>query len=83
MPSYTLEIFTYSNTDSRALKDYIYEKTNVVPTVYDNGTHYVINQKLTLEMLKDTSDLNEVRDVTGASTTLGCWISDSAKRDEI
>ena len=32
--------------------------------IYDNDTHCVINQKLTLEMLKEISDSEDVLEVT-------------------
>jgi hypothetical protein len=82
-PTYTLEIFTKPGVDSKAARDYVYKITGTVPTVYDNGTHYVTNQKLTLEMLKEISHPKDVIEVTGAYTTLGCWFSDSIKRGGI
>jgi hypothetical protein len=82
-PMYTLEVFTKAGVDSKAIRDYVYKITGTVPTVYDNGTHYVTNQKLTLEMLKEISDPKDVIEVTGAYTTLGCWFSDSIKRGGI
>jgi hypothetical protein len=38
------------------------------PAIYDNGTHYVTNQKLTLSVLKEISDSEEVIEVTGEFT---------------
>ena len=40
----------------------------MMPAIYDNGTHYVTNQKLTLEMLKEISDSEDVLEVTGEYT---------------
>jgi hypothetical protein len=37
------------------------EKTQMVPAIYDKDTHYVANHRLTLEMLKEISDLEYVR----------------------
>ena len=37
----------------------------MVPAVYDKGTHYVTNQKLTLEILKEISDCEDVLEVAG------------------
>ena len=37
----------------------------MVPSIYDKGTHYVTNQKLTLEMLKEISDCDDVLEVAG------------------
>ena len=52
-------------------------------TVYDSGTHYVMNQKLSLNTLKSISDLKEHHRNHWSPTTLGCWFSDSIKRGGI
>ena len=44
-------------------------------TVYDNDTHYVMNQKLRLDILKSISEMKDIIEITGAPTTLGCWFS--------
>jgi hypothetical protein len=67
-PMYMLEVFTKPGVDSQAARNRIYEKTWTVPSIHDNGTHYVINQKLTLEILKEISDHEDVLEVTGAYT---------------
>jgi len=46
-PMYMLEVFTKPGIDSHAARNYIFEKTGMVATVCDHGTHYVTNQKLT------------------------------------
>lgn len=43
-------------------------KTGMVPAIYDKGTPYVNNHRLTLEMLKEISDLEYVAEVTGEYT---------------
>ncbi|MGE5635065.1 MAG: hypothetical protein ACM3VV_07515 [Deltaproteobacteria bacterium] len=40
----------------------------MVPAVYDKDTHYVTNQKLTLEILKEISDCEEVLQISGEYT---------------
>ena len=40
----------------------------MVAVVYDHGTHYVTNQKLTLEMLKEISNSEDVLEVAGEYT---------------
>jgi hypothetical protein len=50
---FMVEVFTKSGLDSEQIRNMILERIGVTPEVYDNGTHYVTNQKLTLEMLKD------------------------------
>lgn len=68
MPFYMVEIFTKPGTDSTKIKDNIFNKTGMIPAVYDNGTHYVTNQRLNLEMLKELSDSESVLEVTGDYT---------------
>jgi hypothetical protein len=79
-PAHTIEIYTEKAADSAKTIDSIYKNTGAMAIVYDDNTHYVINQKLTLNMLKKISDMDEVIEITGAPTTLGCWFSDSIKR---
>ena len=64
-PTYTVEVFTKNGIDSEQAKMYIIQKTGMAPSIYDHGTHYVTNQKLTLEMLKEISDCDDVLEVTG------------------
>jgi hypothetical protein len=73
-PFYMVEIFTKEGTDSEAMRNDIIEKTQMVPAIYDKGTHYVTNQRLTLEMLKEISDDENVLEVTGEYTGgIGGW----------
>ena len=67
-PFYMVEIFTKEGTNSEEIKNRIFAKTGMVPAVYDNGTHYVTNQRLNLEMLKELSDSEMVLEVTGDYT---------------
>ena len=64
-PMYTVEVFTKKGIDSEEAKMYIIQKTGMVPSIYDHGTHYVTNQKLTLEILKEISDCEDVLEVAG------------------
>ena|SRR5256885_10396865 len=64
-PMYTIEVFTKKEIDSDEAKMYIIQKTGMVPSIYDHGTHYVTNQKLTLEILKEISDCEDVLEVVG------------------
>jgi hypothetical protein len=67
-PFYLVEIFTKPGIDSEEMKEKIFEKTGWLPAVYDKGTHYATNQRLTLEILKEISDSEEVLEVTGDYT---------------
>ena len=70
-PMYTLEVFTKNGTDPEKAKNYIFQKTGMRPAVYDKGTHYVTNQKLTLEILKKISDNDDVLEITDEYS--GSW----------
>ena len=73
-PMYMLEVFTKPGIDSQAARNYIFEKTGMVAAVYDHGTHYVTNQKLTLETLKEISNSEDVLEVAGEYTGgIGGW----------
>ena len=67
-PFYMVEIFTNPGTNSEVMKDHIYTKTGMIPAIYDKGTHYVTNQRLTLEVLKEICDYDGVLEVTGDYT---------------
>src|ERR1041384_2809940 len=73
-PFYMVEAFTKPETDSEAKRNLIFEKTGMIPAVYDKGTHYAANHKLTLQMLKEISDDKDVLEVTGEYTGgIGGW----------
>jgi hypothetical protein len=73
-PFYMVEAFTKPGTDSETKRNLIFEKTGVIPAVYDNGTHYAANHRLTLEMLKEISNDRDVLEVTGKYTGgIGGW----------
>src|ERR671911_912055 len=81
-PFYMVEIFTKPGTDSEEMKNKIFEKTGGLPTIYDSGTHYVTNQRLTLEALKEISDSEDVIEVTGDYTgSIGGWGASHEHRD--
>jgi hypothetical protein len=67
-PLYMVEIFTRPGTDSELIKNRIFDKTGMLPAIYDKGTHYVTNQRLTLEILKEICDSEDVLEVTGDYT---------------
>ena len=62
---YLIEVFTKPEIDSEKMRTYIISKTEMNPTIHDNGTHYAFNDKLTLEFLKELSDLKDVIAVYG------------------
>jgi hypothetical protein len=64
-PMYTIEVFTRKGIDAEVARWYIFGKTGMMPAIYDNGTHFVTDQELTLEILKEISDSDDVIEVTG------------------
>jgi hypothetical protein len=67
-PFYMVEVFAKPGTDSEWCKRHIWKTTGFVPAVYDKGTHYVTNMRLTLEILKTLQDFDFVLEVTGDYT---------------
>jgi hypothetical protein len=67
-PIYMVEVFTRTGVNPEVAKQYIFEKTSMIPAVYENGTLFVANHKLTLEILKEISDFEDVLEVAGEYT---------------
>jgi hypothetical protein len=67
-PMYMIEVFTKPGLNTEEVRRYIIGKTDMSPAIYDNGTHYVTNQELTLDILKEISDSEDVIEVTGEYT---------------
>ena len=65
-PFYMAEVFTKPGTNSEwCNKAHIIETTGFVPAIYDKGTHYVTNMRLTLDILKRLNDFEFVEEITG------------------
>lgn len=67
-PVYTVEVFTKEGTDPEKSKERILQTTGTIPAIYDNGTHYVSTQRMTLDMLKKLNDIDYVLEVMGDYT---------------
>ena len=83
-PFYMVEVFTKPRTNSVWCKDHIWKTTGFVPAIYDKGTHYVTNMRLTLDILKrlDDFDFEEVTgDYTGTLTGVGASHESRRHRD--
>jgi hypothetical protein len=37
----------------------LFEKTGFLPSIYENGTHYIANMRLSLELLKELCETQE------------------------
>jgi hypothetical protein len=60
VPMFNIEVVTKPGTDPQAAREYIIQKTGMAPEIFDGGTHYVTTQKLSLQMLKEISDSDDV-----------------------
>ncbi|MGD1836176.1 MAG: hypothetical protein ACPKPY_02585 [Nitrososphaeraceae archaeon] len=67
-PFYLVEIFTKPGINEEEKRKYIIEKTGMVPSIHDNGTHYVTNHRLTIELLQEFSNSDDVVEITGDYT---------------
>jgi len=67
-PFYMVEMFTKDRTDEEAKREFIIRKTGMAPAIYDKGTHYVTNQRLTLELLSELAEPEDVIKITGDFT---------------
>lgn len=82
-PFYMVEIFTKSGIDEEAKREYIIRKTGMAPSIQDMGTHYVTNHRLTLELLAELSEPEDVLEITGSySGGLGGIGSTSSKEKD-
>jgi len=70
---YTLEVYTKEGIDTDQAKKYVSEKTGMIPAISEEGTHYTTNQILTLEMLKEMNDSDDVIEITGSYTGEIAW----------
>jgi hypothetical protein len=67
-PFYMVEVFIKPGTNSEWCKQPITETTGFVPAIYDRGTHYVTNMRLTLDILKRLNDFEFVEEISGDYT---------------
>jgi hypothetical protein len=56
---FSIEIRTREGTDQEIMKSMIFEKTGFLPSITENGTHYVANMRLSLELLKEMCESQE------------------------
>jgi hypothetical protein len=73
MYMYNIKVYKASHTCKCSHRIYR-QKTDTVSAVYDKGNHYMTNQKLTLDMLKEISEREEILQVAGEYTGC-CFVS--------
>lgn len=62
---YTIEVFSDGSRNPEEIRDDILAHTGTVPSIHDNGTHYVITHKITLETLETIQKYLDVLEITG------------------
>jgi hypothetical protein len=62
---YTIEIFSDGSRNSEEIRDDILAHTGTVPSIHDNGKHYVVTHKITLETLEAIQKYQDVLEITG------------------
>lgn len=68
-PFYLVEIRTVKGTDQQIMKSMIFEKTGFLPSITENGTHYIANMRLSLELLNEMCESQErIEKITGDYT---------------
>lgn len=65
---YELQILTKKGTDPEKIRTFFIEKTGRVPAPYEKGTHYLINEYATLDMIKDIQSMEETEHIMGDYT---------------
>jgi hypothetical protein len=84
IPIFTLEVFTKKaeegGIEAETIREHIWNTTGKMPAIYDDGTHYVTNQRLTLETLKRLNDFEHVLKVTGEYFG-GTYVSNAATHE--
>ena len=69
-----VEVFTEPGLDSEQIQKFVIQRTGQAPAIYDNGTHYAVMQRLTLQKLEEISKAKGVLEITGDySGGLGTW----------
>ena len=62
---YTVEVFSDGSRNPEDVKNDIVAETGMVLAIYDEGTHYVANHKITLEMLERIQKHTDVQEIKG------------------
>jgi len=66
---YVVEISTNDGKEFERMREVIHQKTGLFPSIYDNGTRYVVKMELNLEILRGICNSDEsILMVTGRYT---------------
>ncbi len=62
---YTVEVFSDGSRNPEDVKKDIVADTGMVTAIYDQGTHYVVNHKISLETLESIQKYTDVQEIKG------------------
>jgi hypothetical protein len=62
---YTIEVFSDGSRNTEDVRSDILATTGMVPSIHDNGTHYVVNHKVTLDTLESIQKYPDVLEIKG------------------
>jgi hypothetical protein len=70
-PMYTLEVFLKTNKNLERIKDELARKTGVAASFLENGTHMVAAHRITIQMLEEISQQDDVEEIKGTHIPRG------------
>ena len=62
---YSIQVLAKEGTDSEKARNFFWEKTGKVPQAYEKGTHYLVNIKVTFDLLLEMQSYDEVEKILG------------------
>ena len=62
---YTIDVLSDGSRNPDDIKKDILADTGMVPSIYEHGTHYVVNQKISLETLEKIQKYPDVQEIKG------------------
>ena len=62
---YTIDVLSDGSRNPDDIKKDILADTGMVPSIYEHGTHYVVNQKISLETLEKIQKYPDVQEIRG------------------
>jgi hypothetical protein len=62
---YTIEVFSDGSRNTEDVRSDILATTGMVPSIHDNGMHYVVNHKVTLDTLESIQKYPDVLEIKG------------------
>jgi hypothetical protein len=65
-PMYNLQVHLKENSNIDEIRNTVWNEFKVIPAFYSDGTHAVIEHRITLQILENISKLNAVNNISGS-----------------